>query len=390
MRNPAKPSSVRINNQRLMIEYLRAYGPQSRADLSKALAISKPSISTNVEGLLAKGILIEIGSGASSGGRIPTLIAFNSRYKCIMAIDLNRSKPLIALGNLDGEIVDSMAVDVALDDDKAMHIKKLTGAIDDLLGIQGYLLTDLGVISVAIPGVVDEDTGRVFAHNQFKTWTKLNLKDILQQAYKVDVVMKNDISMAALGECHHGCGIAYEDMAYVSVGLGVGAGLILRNQLFEGHRKAAGEIGYSRILGHPHTIEDQVSIPKLWERIKSDLALGQETCLQTWLMSAPLDMALLVRAAHEKDAYVLDLLESIGQVLGTAVANMALVLDLELIVIGGSISELGPYLMKHIIKTCDEILPFETHIKVSDLSSMAGLYGLVVLGEEIIVKGLVD
>jgi len=389
MRNPANPSSVRINNQELIIEYLRAYGPTSRAALSKALSISKPTVSTNVDALLSLDILIERGTGHSSGGRIPTLVAFNDQYKCILAMDLNRNAPLIALCDLSGEIIKLKSVDVAIEDEKPVIIEKITSAMNSLLKNNAYKISDLGVISIAIPGVIDEDTGKIFANPQFNLWTKLNLKHMLSEIYHVPVVMKNDISMAALGEKHYGCGKSYEDMAYVSAGLGIGAGLILNNKLFEGKRKAAGEIGYSRIFSNQESLEEQLSTLKLFSNIKEDLKNNKETVLQKMIRDEDLSIDMLKAALKLNDEYVIKLIKEVGHVLGTAVANMALILDLELIVIGGVVAEFGDVLLDEIKKVNEAILPFETHIESSQLETMAGIYGLMVLGQEIILKGMV-
>lgn len=389
MRNPANPSSVRINNQELIIEYLRASGPTSRAGLSKALSISKPTVSTNVDALLALDILIEKGNGSSSGGRIPTLVAFNDAFKCILTMDLNRNAPLIALCDLSGNILDSNSVDVSIEDDKPVIIEKITSSMNKLIIINKFKLADLGVISIAIPGVIDEDTGKIFANPQFNLWTKLNLKHMLSEIYHVPVTMKNDISMAALGEKHYGCGQEFEDIAYVSAGLGVGAGLILNNKLFEGKRKAAGEIGYSKFCSNQDNLEAHISTLKLFENIKKDIENGTKSILSKWLKDEEISIELVNRALENKDEYVLKIIRDMGRVLGTAVANMALILDLELIVIGGVIAEFGDVLLNEVKIVNKEILPFETHINYSSLGSMAGTYGLMYLGQEVIMKGMV-
>jgi predicted NBD/HSP70 family sugar kinase len=75
-------------------------------------------------------------------------------------------------------------------------------------------------------------------------WEDLNIKEELKKKFKVEIICKNDINLAALGECSYGVGKEYENLVYVGVDIGVGAGVILNNTLYEGIRLAAGEIGY--------------------------------------------------------------------------------------------------------------------------------------------------
>lgn len=389
MRISANQSSVRINNQHLIIEYLKYNGPKSRAELSKILSISKPTVSTNVEALLSLNILIEKGSGPSSGGRIPTLVAFNKSFKCILAMDLNRNKPLIALCDLSGKILARESVNLSVAEASDIIMKKITDTMNHLLENHLPENSELGVVSIAIPGVVDDSTGQISANIQFNHWTKLNIKEILGGIYHVPVVIKNDISMAAVGEKYYGAGKAYDDIAYVSVGRGVGAGLILNNKLFEGKRKAAGEIGYSRLFSHQGNLEEELSTDVMLKKMTHDLEANVDSVLQQWTKDEALSIEMIKKALIEKDSYATSVVKKTGEVLGIVMANMALVLDLELIVVGGLISEFGEVLLNEIKKVSQEILPFDTQIKLSELGSMAGTYGLMHLGEEIIMKDMV-
>ena len=96
---------VKINNQNAIIKFIIKNGPISRAELAKRLKISKPTVSTNVEGLLEKNILLEVGRGETHIGKKPILLDFNKNYKYVLACDLSRNNSKIAVSNLQGEIV---------------------------------------------------------------------------------------------------------------------------------------------------------------------------------------------------------------------------------------------------------------------------------------------
>lgn len=389
MRLAATQSTIRMNNQALIIEYIIENGQTSRAKLAKNLKISKPTISHNAEQLIEKGILFETGAGESSGGRKPTLLEFNYKHKTIIAIDLNRNKPIIALADLKGHILDQTSIIADVTDGKPILIQKLTTGINEIIYKNSFTLEHLGAITIAIPGVINEMTGEIFANPQFNLWTNLNLKKVLSEIYHLPIIMKNDISMAALGEKHFGAGKMYDDLIYVSVGLGVGAGLILHGELFEGKRKAAGEIGYSRVLGlnNETSLEDEISTLAIIKKIENAIDGGRETVLADL---ERIDLDEIKKAISIGDEYAIEVVKEVGQALGTAVANIAIMLDLEQIIIGGVLSDLGDLLIDSIKRVVNVSLPIDVEVDKSELGIKAGVKGLVVIAKDSILEGLVE
>ena len=382
----ATQSSVRISNQELMIEYLMKNGETSRAQLAKDLSISKPTVSLNAEKLLERELLIETGEGLSSGGRKPTLLNFNYDHKIIVAIDLNRNQPLIALSNLSGRLMFSTRLEMMVTESKPFLIQRLTTAINELIISHAYDMTSLGAISIAVPGVIDDVNDKIFANPQDNLWTDLNLKKVLTEIYHVPVLMKNDISMAALGVKHYGLGKDYEDLLYVSAGHGIGGGIILKGELLEGKRNFAGELGITRLNGDK-TLEEQISSSAIVERIKADIKLGQVCKLS---LDQPLTLKEIKTAITAGDEYLIQVIKSSAKILGNAVANIALILDLEAIVVGGVLSEVGDLFITNIEERVQQIVPFDVKVSTSNLGQEAGIYGLLVIGKSFILNHLIE
>lgn len=383
----ATQSSVRISNQQLIIDYLIENGQTSRADLSKVLNISKPTVSSNAEKLLEQKILLEVGEGHSSGGRKPTLLSFNFDYKIIVAIDLNRNQPLIALSNLSGHLLHSTTLEMKVTESKPFLVQRLTTAINDLITSHHYDLDALGAISLAIPGVIDDINDQIFANPQDNLWTDLNLKKVLKEIYHVPVMMRNDISMAALGEHHYGQGRAYDDLMFVSAGHGIGAGLIIGGNLLKGKRNFAGEIGFTRI-GSSQTLEETIGSSVLVEKIKNEVEAGRITKIDA--RPHELTLAEIVKAINKKDEYLIKIIEDAGELLGNAIANIALILDLETVIIGGALCGLGETFMSKIEATIKQVVPFELECQLSSLGQEAGIYGLLVVGKRYIMSELIE
>ncbi|MBI9012300.1 MAG: ROK family transcriptional regulator [Clostridiales bacterium] len=386
----ATQSSVRISNQELIIQYLMKNGETSRAKLAKNLNISKPTISLNAEKLIEKEILMETGEGESSGGRKPTLLNFNYNHRILVAIDLNRNQPLIALSNLSGQLKFSTTLEMEVTEKKPFLVQRLTTAINDLITSHDYDLSSLGAISIAVPGVIDDLTDEIFANPQDNLWTDLKLKKVLSEIYHVPVIMKNDISMAALGEKHYGVGQNYDDLMYVSSGSGVGAGLIVNGELFQGKRNFAGEIGFSKINGvDGKTLEESISTPVLLEKIKQDIEEGQETLLSKDQMDS-LKISDIQKAIESGDVYLTDLMKASGVMLGIVVANVALIMDLETVIIGGVLSEVSEVFIEGVAETVKKIMPFKTKIYKSKLGQVSGIYGLLVVAKSLVLNRLID
>ena len=177
MKNKAGDQSiVRITNQKTIIEYLRKKGPTSKADLSKILKISKPTVAKNVEELILNNILYEFGEGLSSGGRKPLLIAFNEKYKYILSLEINVDYPMIALFDLNGKIIIKIKVQIDKKVKENDYFEKIYLEIDKLFKSQKIDEEKIGIISVSTPGIINEETGEIHANPQFSDWETINFK----------------------------------------------------------------------------------------------------------------------------------------------------------------------------------------------------------------------
>jgi len=352
----------------LIIDELKNEGALSRAELAKHLKISKPTVSLKIEELISQGLVKELGEGRSSGGRKPMLVDINEKHKIILALDFSRLKPIVALGSFTGSLIGykKISVDYSLEDKDVQKIF--------LSEIENYLLDmdvskeNLGVVMIASPGVIDEESGEiVFANPQFNVWATTNIKQYFSERFNVDTIVKNDISVAALGE-FSSREIKTQNQIYISCGLGIGAGLIINGELFEGAQNAAGEIGYFRGFGknRTETLEEAISVLsvlekeegkyKTFEALKEDFLLGEDSA---------------VRIARE-----------IADELAIGINNVVVLLNLESVIIGGLYAELGDGFSKMVNERFNEISPIKTEIRLCAFAETAGVEGSFVIGSE--------
>lgn len=198
--------------------------------------------------------------------------------------------------------------------------------IDTLLkGIDSLINSDIHSIGVGVPGVVDPITGIIYDIQNIPAWKEVPLKEILQQRYNLPIFINNDANCFALGEKIFGKGRNYENFVGLSIGTGLGMGIIINNQLYNGVLCGAGEIG---MIGYKDSII---------EKYASSL-----------FFSANYDRSAkeLSEMAEKGNTMALKAFDEFGQHLGEAIKNILYLYAPEAIILGGSISKAYPYFKK--------------------------------------------
>jgi predicted NBD/HSP70 family sugar kinase len=296
---------ARRHHRALLLQQLFSRGPASRADLARATALTRVTVSDLVGEMIRDGLLEELGAPVESRvGKPPTLVGFVPDAAHVVCLDLSVEDTMTgAIINHAGTVLTRRAVDTG----------GATGA--DALTLVHRLAADLVAeatrpvlgIGVGTPGVVDADGTVLDAPNL--GWADVHLARSLHEALGLPVFVANDANTAALAE--HTFGHAGEGgLMLVRVGKGVGAGLILGGQLLHGHRAAAGEIG--------HVVIDPAG---------TTCACGRVGCLET-VLGVP---RLRARLEHDGPAA----LGQVGELLGTVLAPVVGALNLHELVLSG-------------------------------------------------------
>jgi len=209
-------------------------------------------------------------------------------------------------------------------------------------------------VAAGVPGLVDYATGTVlFAPNL--RWKNAELGKILQQEFHVPIFVDNEANLAALGEYYFGAARGYQEVLYISAGVGIGGGIILNGSVMRGKTGFAGEFGHMTMdpegelcsCGNIGCWETQASQRALFKFIRENIAAGHKSSLQDLLRGNlnSLTIAKVVEAARNQDTVAKDAFEQIGRHLGTGIASLVNALNPELVVLGGPIS-LGWEFMK--------------------------------------------
>ena len=269
----ATHQQTRTFNQQLVLRALHDNSPLSRADLARLTGLTRTSVGDLVGTLIDDGLIEEVGRGQSSGGKSPILLRVAPDGRHVIGLDLGEAQFSGAVVNLHGEILRSihLPLEGRNGDATVELVFQLVDALraDDRPPLLG--------ICIGAPGIIDTSTGTV-RWSVNLNWAELRLGPLLEQRYGVPVVVANDSHAAALAELTFFHRPRPNNLIVIKVGRGVGAGIILNGQLFQGDGYGAGEFGH-------------VSVGSS----EAPCRCGREGCLETMTsMRALVDAAGLV------------------------------------------------------------------------------------------------
>ena len=229
---------IREMNEKLVLKTIIDEGTISRADLAKQLDLNKTSISSIVADLIEKDLVVETGSGESSGGRKPILVMFNYKAGYSLSFDVGPDYISSLLTYLDGSFVaDSYTpVDSTSTDDLCVTIKAFIQKYLDQINNTTYGITG---ICIGLHGIVNEDQ---LVFSPFYSLDCSKLKEEIESSFNIPVMLENEANLAALGEQKLKPNVS--NLVSLSVKYGIGAGVILNGTLYTGSDGHAGEVGH--------------------------------------------------------------------------------------------------------------------------------------------------
>jgi len=326
----ATHAQTRAHNASLVLRAIYDLGPISRAAISRLTGLTRTSVGELVAELEHDGLAGDVGRGPSTGGKAPTLVALVDDARHIVTLDLGERTFSAALVNLRGAIRRRATRELEAGDvNRAVRL--VTDLIDEIIG--GEHQPILG-ISVGTPGIVDADGTIRWALNL--SLGDLRLGDILRSRYDLPAIVANDSWAAAIATYLFRRDGRPSNLVAINVGRGIGAGLVLNGELFEGDRRGAGEIGH--IVVDPDGTDCHCGRRGCLETVAS--AISIQRAATDAGVSAP-NLAVLGALARRGDPTALAVVRGAGKALGNAIAHVVGTLDVREIVVHGSVTALG-------------------------------------------------
>lgn len=378
---PGTPTLIRNMNRLTVLEIIEKKGAISRAEIHRQSKISLPTVSSAVRHLLKKGIVKEKGLGRSSGGKRPILIELNPNGAFTMGIDLGRSGARMALVNPTGKIVkETEGPSIGWNPENRL-LDRLKRPIHNLIDEANTDLHPVLAIGIALPGIPDASGRLSFASGP--GWEHVPIKHLLTKEFGIPVAVENDVNAAVLGEKLFGIGATVQHFVLVSIGTGVGAGIVINGELYKGFADGAGEIGYLlvgdrciRDYRKGGCFENLISIPAIAATATRRMGSRNNAFTETGAPGCTnIKTGDVFEAARREDPVALEIVEEMIRYLAIGLGNIAVLLNPEMIVLGGEIVKYKDLLLEPLKGMIARIAPIPPKIAVSSLGNEAGVMG---------------
>jgi glucokinase len=371
---------MRRVNRSVILEMVRQNSPIARSEISRELGLSMPTVMRIVDELIDEGLIRSTGEMAGKTGRPRELLEYNKEGYSVIGIDLGGTKLYGALANIGGEILQEVRLDQHNSSGEE-SFERVCNLIETLISSPGNHGQKILGIAVGAPGVTHFRPG-IVEWAPSLNWRNFPLKTRLEERFDLPTVIENDVNLAVLGEQWFGAGKGVQNMVLLSIGTGLGAGIIIDGTIYRGHDEAAGEAGYLLpgilSLGKSYdqfgAMESIVSGTGIADRAKARIHTNIPGENHRNLTSTD-----VFDAARNKEEWALEIIGETVDYLSLVIANTATLINPELIVLGGGVSNSADLLLEPIQKRIEGVIQHIPRIEISTLGARATVMGAITL-----------
>lgn len=344
--------NVRNFNKHAAVELIRFAGKGiSRTDLADQLGLTKAAVTIIVNDLISNHIIIETESRSTSSGRRPVVLEINPKQGLVAAIDMGATHLSVALGDFTARILEEVEVTFRIDQGPDICLQEADRLLREILEKRGLTTTDLAGIGVGVPGPVIAEEGLVMAPPIMPGWDRFPIRATLEKKWKTAITLNNDAELGALGEWAYGAGRGERNLAFIKVGSGIGAGLIINQQIYGGTTGSAGEIGHLTVdengplctCGNHGCLEAFAGGHAIAIQARKLVSSGKRTLLSEKDMDS-LNAQDVAEAARRGDLPAQEIVKRSGTYIGIAIAGLINLFNPSTVIIGGGVAQVGDLL----------------------------------------------
>ena len=386
-----EPNSVidirknRIRSNLLL--YLYQSGDTSINKMAKLFYASIPSATGIVNDLIREGWITETGTGPARAGRPPVLYGLNPKKYLTLIMDINRHDTQLVIFDLHNQLIIRRKIDIRLDD-SATFLEELFTATYTFLKSNQISNNQLWGIGVSMPGLINSSQGINLTYPNL-TPPGMPLVSYLRKHFELPVYLFNDTKATTIGEHRFGFAVDKSQVLTINIDWGVGLGIVINGEVFNGASGFAGELGHIQVkpdgllchCGKIGCLDTITSAMALIRQAKEGIASGKATILLQIVNNNLdiLDTSHIIEAVHAGDEFSIDLLSTVGTELGKGLATAVHLFNPEVIIVGGLLAEAGPFISnpieQAINKYCLSDFKNSLSIHISKLGAKARLLG---------------
>lgn len=361
--------------ERLLAVAMSCPGPFTRAELIEATGLSGPTVGFLTSQLTARGLTRDLGTGPSRGGRRPSLMEFNARHGFVAGIDVGPTRTRLAIANLRGDRLAHRIIPTPSRLAPRAALRKIADVVPELMREASAPLDRLLAVAAGAPGVVDLDRGIVVLAPNLTGWSEVPMRDCLEDALAAPTLVENDVNLALLGEHWKGAARGHGTCAFLFVGTGIGAAVLINGELHRGHHFMAGEIAVMCMApeyvdvpygthGCLETLAGLHALADRWPEAQGDP--------ESWLPR-------LFEAAASGSDRARRAIEETATLLGIATVNIGTVVDPSILLLGGALFANAAPLVARVREIVQRISRAPIDIELAALGKEAPLTGCLLL-----------
>jgi glucokinase-like ROK family protein len=372
-----------------VITFVRKARSVTRPEIAASTGLSRTLSTKFIDVALELNLLHSGEVGQSTGGRAPRLVNFNSNAGAILVAELGATGFNVAASDLNGNLLGTTFTSIDISDGPETVLTLVENSFDELVG--SLRIKNLWGIGIGVPGPVEFATGSPVSPPIMPGWDKYPLRERFSTKYKVPVWVDNDVNLMALGEHTLRNDPLTNELIFVKIGSGIGAGILTHGQLHRGAQGCAGDIGHIALptnesvqcrcgnLGCLEAVSGGLALirdAELASKNKESIYLGMQMKEKNRI-----EVQDVIQGSNNGDRWCVERIIKAGNDLGSVLATLVNFHNPSLIVLGGSVSAAGDKLLASIRETVlNRSLPLATRdlqIRISDFPIESGLVGAV-------------
>ncbi len=336
---------VKHANVAVVLGAIRRFGPISRTELAELTDLTSGTITNVTSRLLELGLISEAGNAASRGGRKRVLLKLREDAFLAIGIEISRHHVFGVLANLTGKVVARAEESTEPGEGPVKTIARVVEIIERFKKETASLECPVIGVGIGVPGPVKAEEGIVTTPPNFPGWRWIRLKDQVESKSGLGVLIDDDARTAALGEAWFGAGRGTESLVYISVGSGIGAGVVVQGRLYQGVHGLAGQVGHTSVdpqglrceCGNVGCLELFAAASSIVRQARERLRDGDPSVLAEYEKAGDLTINRICQSAEAGDLVAVSVMDTACNYLGTGVANVINVYDPHMIILGGSL-----------------------------------------------------
>lgn len=334
---------IRAINRSTVLTIIKNHGPIARAEIARQTGLSPATVSAISAELILQNLVVEKETGDSKSGRPPILLVINPHGGFVIGIKLTETQAIAAMTDLEAVVI-AKQIEPILDHAPASVVKSLTNLIARLISESGIFKKQLLGVGLGMAGIIDARRG-LLRESPIYHWHDVPLREMLQKQLKTLVYIDNDVNTLTQAEKWFGSGQVANNFITVTIGRGVGMGIVVNGQFYRGAGGGAGELGHTVV--DPDGPMCECGKRGCLETFVGDLGLLNQAA-EAWkrgdISAEAHTPEELVALANAGDVGAIEIFRKAGEILGRSVANLANILNPERIIISGEGTRAGLWL----------------------------------------------